>query len=257
MEDVHAQTKDGEVGGHEGTPDRPKGRQAGRRAKPVRRGNGSGEEAPPQATRQASRETSLTIEELKGDLKNRRFHTPRGAKMLLESIEQVGAARSIVIDEDNEILAGNGVVEAAADAGITKVQVVDTDGHTLVAVRRTGLSPDEKRALAIYDNRTGELSKWDADQLMDDRLHKLPLRPFFDEAELKKHLREQSQKEAVVKELDTSDARDRFWIAVRGPLKSQAVALDKLKLLLAEVEGVEVELGLVSDVPEPAEWGDE
>ena len=54
--------------------------------------------------------------------------------MLLESIEQVGAARSIVIDEDDTILAGHGVAEAAAEAGITRVQVVDTDGRTLVAV---------------------------------------------------------------------------------------------------------------------------
>ena len=192
---------------------------------------------------------ALTIADLKSDLTNRRLHTPRGAKMLLESIEQVGAARSIVIDEDNEILAGNGVAEAAAEAGLTKLQIIETDGKTLVAVRRVGLSPEEKRALAIYDNRTGELSKWDADQLMEDRLHKLPLRPFFDEAELKKHMREQSQKEAVVKELDVSGVDDKFWIAIRGPLKSQAVALDKLKAVMAEVEGVEVELGLVADMP--------
>jgi hypothetical protein len=194
----------------------------------------------------------LTISDLKQDLKNRRLHTPRGAKMLLESIEQLGAARSIVIDETNEIIAGNGVVEAAAEAGLTKLQIVDTDGQTLIAVRRTGLTPAEKRALAIYDNRTGELSKWDADQLLDDRLHKMPLRPFFDEAELKKHLREQSQKEAVVKELETSTVADKFWIAVRGPIQHQAVALDRLKVLLAELDGVEVELGLVNEDPAPA-----
>jgi hypothetical protein len=193
--------------------------------------------------------TDLTLADLKGDLANRRLHTPRGAKMLQESIEQVGAARSIVIDEDNVILAGNGVVEAAGEAGLSKVLVVETDGKTVVAVRRSGLSTEEKRALALYDNRTGELSKWDADQLMDDRLHKLPLRPFFDEAELKKHMREQSAKEAVVKELDTSGVHDKFWIAIRGPLQSQAVALDKLKAVMAEVEGVEVELGLVQDQP--------
>jgi len=195
----------------------------------------------------------LTIEDLRGDLKNRRLHTPRGAKMLLEAIEQVGAARSIVIDENNVILAGNGVVEAAAEAGLTKLHIIETDGKTLVAVRRSGLTDDDKRALALYDNRTGELSKWDADQLMDDRLHKLPLRPFFDEAELKKHMREQSQKEAVVKELDVSGVDDKFWIAIRGPLKSQAIALDKLKAVMAEVEGVEVELGLVADMPAAGE----
>jgi len=210
---------------------------------------------PPNGTPLATPPTdaALEITDLKQDLTNRRKHTPRGAKMLLESIEHVGAARSIVIDEDNEILAGNGVADAAAEAGITKVRVIETDGKTLIAVRRVGLSPEDKRALAIYDNRTGELSKWDADQLMDDRLHKLPLRPFFDEAELKKHMREQSAKEAVVKELDTSGVNDQFWIAIRGPLKAQAEALDRLKKVMGEIEGIEVELGLVSDEPKAAE----
>jgi len=213
-------------------------------------------DAAPPADSPAPADDALEIGDLKQDLKNRRLHTTRGAKMLVESIEHVGAARSIVIDEDNEILAGNGVADAAAEAGITKVRVIETDGKTLIAVRRVGLSPEDKRALAIYDNRAAELSKWDAEQLLDDRLHKLPLRPFFDEAELKKHMREQSHKEAVVKELDTSGVNDQFWIAIRGPLKSQAVALDRLKQVMTEVEGVEVELGLVSDEPKTAndEW---
>src|SRR5688500_10712002 len=99
--------------------------------------------------------------------------------MVVDALQQVGAARSIVIDEDNVILAGNGVSEAAAEAGITKVHVVEVDGSTLVAVRRRGLTDEQKRALAIYDNRTGELASWDFDQLAADKAAGLSLQPFW------------------------------------------------------------------------------
>lgn len=103
--------------------------------------------------------------------------------MVVDALQQVGAARSIVIDEDNVILAGNGVTEAAAEAGITKVYVVDVDGETLVAVRRSGLTVEQKRALAIYDNRVAELAEWDWEQLRADQAAGLPLDAWFSEQE--------------------------------------------------------------------------
>src|SRR6188768_191036 len=80
------------------------------------------------------------IKDLVADPQNRRLHNPRNIGMVVDALQQVGAARSIVIDEDNVILAGNGVTEAAAEAGITKVRVIDVAGDELVAVRRTGLT---------------------------------------------------------------------------------------------------------------------
>lgn len=50
-------------------------------------------------------------------------------------------------------------------AGISKVKVVEADGDTIVAVRRTGLTEQQKAELAIADNRTSELSEWDPDRL--------------------------------------------------------------------------------------------
>jgi hypothetical protein len=188
---------------------------------------------------------------LKPDPANRRRRTGRGARLLVESLGQVGAARSIVIDEHNEILAGNGVVEAAAEAGLTKLKIVESDGQTIVAVRRRGLTAEQKRALSLFDNRTGELAEWVPEQLADDQAHGLALTPFFDEAELAKLLKTKGAREAVVVEVDTGDVQDRFWIAIAGPLKSQAAALQRLRGLLREVEGVTVELGTV---PQEA-WG--
>lgn len=125
------------------------------------------------------------IRDLVPDLKNRRAHNPRNIGMVVDALQHVGAARSIVIDEDNVILAGNGVTEAAAEAGITKVRVIEADGHEIIAVRRSGLTAEQKRALAIYDNRGAELATWNTGQLREDVANGLDMAPFFFEKELK------------------------------------------------------------------------
>lgn len=125
------------------------------------------------------------IKDLVPDPVNRRSHNPRNLGMVVDALQHVGAARSIVIDEDNVILAGNGVTEAAAEAGITKLRVIDAAGDELIAVRRSGLTAEQKRALAIYDNRTGELATWNVDQLSADLANGLELAPYFFEEELK------------------------------------------------------------------------
>ncbi len=124
------------------------------------------------------------IKDLVGDSQNRRKHNPRNVGMVVDALHKVGAARSIVIDEDNVILAGNGVIDAAGEAGITKVHVVDADGSTIVAVRRSGLTDSQKRDLAIYDNRTAELADWDLEQLQADAKAGIDLSAFFRDDEL-------------------------------------------------------------------------
>lgn len=185
------------------------------------------------------------IEQLRPDPQNRRKHSARGARMLQDALTKVGAARSIVIDEEGTVLAGNGVVEAAAEVGINKVQVVDADGQTLIAVRRTGLTDEQKRELAMFDNRTPELSTWDPEQLADDKAKGVTLTPFFDEKELNKILKPTTNKEAQVTEVAVGDVHDRFWIAVAGPLPQQARALQRLRELMKDIDGVTVELGTV------------
>lgn len=103
--------------------------------------------------------------------------------MVVESLQTVGAARSIVIDEDNVILAGNGVTEAAREAGITKLRIIDTDGDEVIAVRRTGLTDAQKHHLSVSDNRSGELSTWNVQQLRADVKKGRDLGVFFTEKE--------------------------------------------------------------------------
>jgi hypothetical protein len=125
-----------------------------------------------------------TLTDLVHDPENRRKRTSRNLSMIVDSLKAVGAARSIVIDEDNVVRAGNGVFEGALAAGITKLQIIDADGDTLIAVRRRGLSDAQKRDLGIYDNRTAELAAWDVTQLAADQKAGLDLKPFFFDAEL-------------------------------------------------------------------------
>jgi len=106
-----------------------------------------------------------SINSLLPDHKNARKRTDRSASLIKESIDRYGAARSIVIDEDNRILAGNGTIEGAKAAGIKNVRIIETDGQEVIAVRRTGLSEDEKIGLALADNRTSDLSEWDQEML--------------------------------------------------------------------------------------------
>jgi DNA modification methylase len=105
------------------------------------------------------------IGQLKPDPKNARKHNQRNIGQIVSSLQEVGAARSIVIDEDNIILAGNGVIEAAGIAGIENVRVIEADGNEIIAVKRTGLTPEQKTRLALWDNRASELAEWDVDQL--------------------------------------------------------------------------------------------
>jgi hypothetical protein len=128
--------------------------------------------------------TVTHIKDLTPDPANARSHNPRNVGMVERSLNEVGAARSIVIDENGVILAGNATIEAAAAAGIERVQVVDTDGETIIAVRRSGLTPEQKKRLAIYDNRTAELAAWDVDTLGDFTAEGLDLGEWWQSYEL-------------------------------------------------------------------------
>jgi DNA modification methylase len=134
------------------------------------------------AERQIEGET--TLEHLIADPRNARRHPDRNIAMIQTALEEVGAARSLVIDEQNVILAGNGVHQAAERAGLTKVRIVETDGDTIVAVRRSGLTDQQKQRLALFDNRAAELAQWDVDALLELRAAGLALEPLWTADEL-------------------------------------------------------------------------
>ena len=97
---------------------------------------------------------------------NPRSHTTRGIDFIASSLDRVGAARSGVIDEKRVILAGNGMRQAAVQAGYRDAIVVRVDGTRPVFVQRANLSPPQKSRVIIGDNRASELSGWNA-RLLD------------------------------------------------------------------------------------------
>ena len=124
-----------------------------------------------------------SINQLKSDHKNARKRTDRSSSLIKESLEKFGAARSIVIDEENRILAGNGTIEGAKAAGIKNLRVIETDGQEIIAVKRTGLSEEEKVGLALADNRTSDLSEWDS-EMLKQLSEEQDLNPWFNEGDL-------------------------------------------------------------------------
>lgn len=106
---------------------------------------------------------------IKFDAHNYRKHNDRNKELINKSLKECGAGRSIVIDNDNEIIAGNGIYEQAQKLGL-KTKVIETDGSELVVVKRTDLQTnDEKRKqLAVMDNSTSDSSEFDFELLQED-----------------------------------------------------------------------------------------
>lgn len=86
--------------------------------------------------------------------------TAKGKKMLDYSLSKFGTGRSIVLDKNNRIIAGNKTTESAIAAGIKKVRIIETSGDELVAVKRVDVDLDTKdgREFALADNVTGNVN---------------------------------------------------------------------------------------------------
>jgi DNA modification methylase len=144
------------------------------------------------------------ISDLKFDHKNARKRTDNSTRLIQESLQRYGAARSIVIDEDNRILAGNGTIAGAQALGLTKLKVIEAAGDEIIAVRRSGLSEDEKVGLALADNRAAELSDWDA-QMLQQLSEEHDIAPWFEQEDLDAILNAAEQLEPVEGNTDPDD----------------------------------------------------
>lgn len=106
---------------------------------------------------------------VKFDSRNYRKHNQKNKDLIRKSLEECGTGRSIVIDNEDEIIAGNGVYEQAQALNIP-IKIVETDGSELVVVKRTDLqtNDDKRRKLAVMDNSTSDTSEFDLQLLSED-----------------------------------------------------------------------------------------
>ena len=115
-----------------------------------------------------SKQNVVAIDQLIPDNANANRGTLYGQELLRKSFRNLGAGRSVLLDKNNRIIAGNKSKDAAQMEGIRDVIVVDTEGDVLVAVKRTDMSLDSKdgRDMSIADNATGEKNlEWDESAL--------------------------------------------------------------------------------------------
>lgn len=98
---------------------------------------------------------TIRIDELIPYENNAKIHGPDQIKQLRRSLREFGFVSPVLIDEERNLIAGHGRVEAARAEGMTEVPYV------LVSE----LSEAQRRAYIIADNRLTEAGIWDAGRL--------------------------------------------------------------------------------------------
>jgi DNA modification methylase len=89
--------------------------------------------------------------ELKPDPRNAKLHPAKQLKQVIRSIEEFGWTNPILTDEEGNILAGHLRLEAAKKLRIDRVPTI----------KMAHMSPAQKRAYIIADNRIAENGGWD------------------------------------------------------------------------------------------------
>jgi len=187
------------------------------------------------------KEQIIDIQDLQQDSKNFNAGTEEGQQLMEKSFSELGAGRSILIDKNGNIIAGNKSQKAAIAAGIKKVRVIETTGDELVAVKRTDIdiNTEKGRKMALADNATQVMNlAWDEVQLQTvvDEL------PTFDPGEwglempdLDPEPKEKKEpKEEVLRPFNTNHVLISYPIDLHDRIMAMCEEL-------REVEGVEIE----------------
>lgn len=104
------------------------------------------------------------------EINKNRFNkgTIYGFGIIRQSIEKLGCGRSVLCDKNDKLVCGNDVYKTAQQLG-KKIKVVETDGDTLVVVKRVDLDADSKKGkeLAFVDNLSQQKNlEWDTERLL-------------------------------------------------------------------------------------------
>lgn len=100
----------------------------------------------------------LPVEAIKAYERNSRTHSKEQIEQLKKSITEFGFTNPVLLDEDNELIAGHGRMEAARALGMTEVP----------AIRLKGLTEAQRAALRIADNSLALNAGWDVDALREE-----------------------------------------------------------------------------------------
>jgi len=98
----------------------------------------------------------MPIDQIRPHPHNARTHSKRQVRQIAASIDALGYAAPVLVDESNVLIAGHGRLEAAKLLGMS----------TVPAIVISGLSEAKKRALLLADNRIGQSAGWDRELLV-------------------------------------------------------------------------------------------
>src|SRR6202171_786113 len=95
------------------------------------------------------------ISDLKPFARNARTHSRKQVNHIAGSIGEFGFTNPVLVDENGQIIAGHGRVQAAKQLGLTEIPTIQIGN----------LSRTQKRALRLADNRLAENAGWDLEIL--------------------------------------------------------------------------------------------
>lgn len=98
---------------------------------------------------------SVEIAKIKPYKNNAKIHGKNQLKKLQESISEFGFLTPCLIDQDFNLIAGHGRVEAAKALGMKEVPCVYIEN----------LNETQRRAYILADNKLSELAEWDLEIL--------------------------------------------------------------------------------------------
>jgi DNA modification methylase len=99
--------------------------------------------------------TYRAVADLKPYPRNARTHSRKQVKQIAAAIKEFGFTNPVLIDENDQIIAGHGRVAAAKLLGLAQVPTLQL----------SHLSPSQKRAYILADNRLAEKAGWDKEIL--------------------------------------------------------------------------------------------
>ena len=147
--------------------------------------------------------------------KNVRIHTEQQLKEFQRSVKMFGQIRPIVVDENNVILAGNGLYETLIAMGKETADVYKYDN----------LTENQKKKLMIADNKIFSLGIENLDTLnsfLEDLQGDLDI-PGFDEDILKQMVSEAEDVTEKLSEYGTMDDEEIQSIKESGERKEQQI----------------------------------
>lgn len=188
------------------------------------------------------------ITELLPNAHNSKKHSAKEIEKLAGIMLEFGWTTAVLRDENGVILAGHKRIMAA--------DLLVKRGHSRFAMAPTmsaeGWSDAQKRAYILADNKVGSEGRLDEGRLAIE-FADLAALDFnldltgFESGEIAKLIGVQESAPAQIRRVAIDEVSDRFWIIARGPLKSQAKALQALRKVMSQIEGIEVEMGTVAD----------